>query len=201
MDGASKSVHVWFSICHQAHLILSRVCAKWVKREGRHIYSSDLRHSQLLAVNHEATCCQLCVVTCASVACEQKAFILLQLPHPRKVFFCKGEYQLELWACRTQMAVHRPQLISQRDPKRSVEQHALHSVVRHDSHSSLNSIYACIDLWLVSFNQVKDGAPLAGRSSDLSVLLPVWSGWIKWWVYTTKEKSVSPRKKLLVASY
>lgn len=131
--GQSKRTYVCFSICHQAHPILSRVCTEWVKSKGRHIYFSDLRHSQLLAVNHKATCCQLCVVTCASVACEQKAFILLQLPHPRKVFFCKGEYQLEIWVCRTQMAVHRPQLISQRDPKRSVETHTRSSVICHDS--------------------------------------------------------------------
>lgn len=60
------------------------------KNRGRHIYFSDLRHSQFLAVNHKATCCQLCVVTCAAAACEQKAFILLQLPHPRKVFFSRN---------------------------------------------------------------------------------------------------------------
>lgn len=35
----------------------------WVKSRGRHTYFSDLRHSQPLAVNHKATCCQLCVVT------------------------------------------------------------------------------------------------------------------------------------------
>lgn len=145
MDGASKRAYVCFSVCHQAHPILSRVRTEWVKSEGRHIYFSHLRHSQLLAVNHKATCCQLCVVTCASVACEQKAFILLQLPHPRKVFFCKGEYQLELRVCRTQMAVHRPQLISQRVPKRSVETNTLPSVICHDFHSSFNSVYACID--------------------------------------------------------
>lgn len=67
------------------------------------MYYSGRRHSQLLAVNQIATCCQLCVVTCASAACEQKSFILLQLPHPRKVFFTKEEHQQELaetrWLC------------------------------------------------------------------------------------------------------
>lgn len=79
--------------------IINSIFKKWLSR-GRHIYVSDLRHSQLsqlLAVNHTAACCQLCVVTCASAACEQKAFILLQLPHPKKVFFTqRGEYQSEL---------------------------------------------------------------------------------------------------------
>lgn len=46
-----------------------------------------LRHSQLPAVNHWAIRCQLCVVTCVAAAHEQKAFIFLRLPHPRKVFF------------------------------------------------------------------------------------------------------------------
>lgn len=39
-------------------------------------------------------------------ACEQKAFILLQLPHPGKVFFSKGEHQLQLGGPRRRF--HKP---------------------------------------------------------------------------------------------
>lgn len=146
MDEASKRVHVCFYVCHRAHPIPSRVCTEWVKSKGRHIYFSDLRHSQLLAVNHKATCCQLCVVTCASVACEQKAFILLQLPHPRKVFFCKGKHQLELLSLQNPDGCPQTTInIAERDPKGSVETHSHSSVFCYDFHSSFNSIYACID--------------------------------------------------------
>lgn len=59
----------------------------------------------LLARNQNPACCQLCVVTCAPATCEQKAFIFLQPPHPRKVFFRqeKGEgngYRLALSSLR-----------------------------------------------------------------------------------------------------
>lgn len=79
---------------------LDRKCAKASAAEkgqtqlqmgaGRSTYfffPCNLRHSQLLAVNHQAIRCQLCVVTCVAAALEQKAFIFLRLPHPRKVFF------------------------------------------------------------------------------------------------------------------
>lgn len=114
-------MHVYVSPCQQrANKVFNDVpfaitCQKMAQSRGRHIYSPDLRHSSLLAVNHKATCCQLCVVTCASAACEQKAFILLQLPHPGKsVFQTKGEYQQELRACRTQMVVCKELLLPQR---------------------------------------------------------------------------------------
>lgn len=81
-------------------------------RAGRHTYffsPYDLRHSQLPAVNHWAIRCQLCVVTCVAAAHEQKAFIFLWRPHPRKVFFRQrqGAPAEDSEACTARPAVWR----------------------------------------------------------------------------------------------
>lgn len=49
--------------------------------------------------------------------------------------------------------------------------------------------------WLVSFNQVKAWVPAADHSSDLSVLLPAQSGWIKLWTVDNKRGVSLPKEK------
>lgn len=127
------------------------------KSGEHHIYFSDLWHSQLLAANQKATCCQLCVVTCAWAACEQKEFILLQLPHPRKVFFRqRGSSSSNSYNGEPRQLSTKTLIILQR--KSSNFLNCMFCLLRF--HSFFSKLILYTDLWVVSFKQVKPGCLL-----------------------------------------
>lgn len=104
-------MHVLYLPSAFSDTIRSISFTKWVKSRGRHIYVSDLRHSQILAVNHKATCC-VSWLDFGSLRTEGVYFAPAATPK-ESVFHAQGEYQPELWACRTQMALCRTLSVSQ----------------------------------------------------------------------------------------
>lgn len=69
---------------------------EWVRSRRLLFCLCDLSYSQPMDMNHTATCCQLCVVTCASAANRRLFFFFLApVATPKEsVFQAKREHQL-----------------------------------------------------------------------------------------------------------
>lgn len=82
-----------FSTCQErsnaiwSDIMNSITQTKWVRRRRLCFCLCDLRYSQPVDINHTATCCQLCVVTCASAVNTRLFFFLAPVATPKEKCF------------------------------------------------------------------------------------------------------------------